>query len=225
MAQHPQPKQEVPDPVAPLHKAEAPAATLSQPQLLPQSRAPTEIAALLPPSPPASTAGKQPASGLPANHQPTELEPAACSARPSGPPHNPAHQPVVKVEAADPDACKLQPERSAVRDAITTHQRINNAALKRQASSLPLEATGGQVSQRKRQRTRSPATACRPGTQAIGTPDAAAVVPSSTRRLLPGYQRLMEGAPATGPDAAARVIAHCIDVPAGRVVPSRCQCS
>ena len=222
MAQPLQPKQEPPDPALPLHKAEVPAATLSQSQLLPQS-ASTQTAAQLPPSQPAPAAGKQLASSLPANFEAAGHEPVACSTQQPGPPHAPARQPVVKVEAGQHAAWTLQPGRSATRDAAVMQQRSGDAALKRQASSL--DTTTEQASQRKRQRNRSPAAASRPGMQASGAADAAAVVPSSTRRMLPGYQRLMEGAPAAGPDAVARIVAHCIDTPANRVLPARCQCS
>lgn len=224
VAQEPQPKQEAPVPVVPLYKAEAPAATLSQPQLLPQSRAPTEMAALLPLSLPASAAGKQPASGLPVTFQAARLQSVACSIQRPSPPPTPARQPVAKVEAGQPATCKLQPGRSAAkRDAAVMQPRIDDAALEWQASSLA--ALSGQASQRKRQRARSPATASRPGTQANGAAGVPTVVPSSTRRMLPGCQRLMEGAPAAGPDAAARVVAHCIDAPADSVPPTRCRCS
>jgi hypothetical protein len=223
VAQLLQPKQEVLAPVLPGHRAEAPAATLSQPQLLPQSRAPTEVAAQPTPSLPESAAGKQPASSRPANSQPADLEPAARSVRPSGPPHTPVSQPVVKVEAGQPAAGTLQPGHSAAREAAAMQQRSGGAAPKRQASSLDMPT--GQALQRKRQRAGSPAVVSRLGTQAIGAPDAAAVLPSSTRRMLPGCQRLMEGAPAAGLDVAARVVAHCIDAPADRVLPTRCQCT
>lgn len=189
------------------------------PQTLVSIGAPAEPAAAdMEMTPTAASASQPQRHSLPGGKPPAaEQATDSASAQPNGRPPMAASRPVVKVEPDRPVSCGLQPEQGTEeRCAADTQPTSGDTVHKRQASSIDVPE-GQQPPAWKRQCTRSPSVASNNGQGA----DEAAAVPGSGRRLLPGCQRLIESTPAAGPEAVARINAHCIDAPADHVLLAR----